>query len=68
MGTIDVYFLYVFILNPFFCMICIVLGFRGFKEISESKGRIFFETLRDQCVMAHNVVKIGWFYLEQMLI
>jgi len=39
------------------------------KEISESKGRIFFlETLRDQCVMAHNVVKIGWFHLEKMLI
>ena len=35
-------FFYIFILNPFFCMICIVLGFRGFKEISESKGRIFF--------------------------
>ena len=34
--------MYIFILNSFFCMICIVLGFRGFKEISESKGRILF--------------------------
>ena len=35
-------FSYIFILNPFFCMIWIVLGFGGFKEISESKGRIVF--------------------------
>jgi len=52
-----------------FVWFALFLGFRGFKEISESKGRIFFfETLRDQCVMAHNVVKIGWFHLEEMLI